>query len=94
MNIADVKEGMVLRATQDIGYCGGQVEEDKIEENEIVTVDRVLPNPFTNRVEFTLKEHADRYGPWPAEYFEPVSNEELKCFDCHGYKNGCAECAD
>ena len=86
MELQDVKVGMKLRATQDIGYCMGQVEEDKICEDEIVTVDGIKEDAIT------VEEHADRYGPWPIDYFEPVPVEELKCFDCHGYKNGCIEC--
>ena len=60
-----IEIGKKVRAVRDLPYMGGQVPEDKISEGELVTVDRVEGDKLY------FKEHADRYGGWPASEFIP-----------------------
>jgi len=60
-----IEIGKKVRAVRDLPYMGGQVPEDKISEGELVTVDRVAGDKLY------FKEHADRYGGWPASEFIP-----------------------
>lgn len=68
-----VEVGDRLQARQDIGYIMGQAPEDKIEEGEVVTVDKIhhARPPFMQDAVY-VEEHADRYGPFPLEYFRRV----------------------
>ena len=105
-----VEVGDKLQANQDIGYIMGQAPEDKIEENEVVTVNKLVVwvgdtskrgTPRETR-SVQVAEHADRYGPFPLEYFRRVGpvtcpkcgntelNELGKGPDGDGY--GCPEC--
>ena len=102
--------GDKLQAKQDIGYIMGQAPEDKIEEDEVVTVDKLVvwvgrtdkgETPRETR-SVQVAEHADRYGPFPLEYFRRVGpvmcpkcgsielDELGKGPDGDGY--GCEEC--
>jgi hypothetical protein len=54
-----IKSGMKLKARYTIRYTMGQISSDKISKGEIVTIDEILTESS-----FTLREHADRYGPW------------------------------
>ena len=75
-----VEVGDKLEAKQDIGYVMGQALEDKVEEGEVVTVDKLVymlgktskgESPLeVNYVQ--LAEHADRYGPFPLDSFRRV----------------------
>jgi len=75
-----VEVGDKLQAKQDIGYVMGQALEDKIEEDEVVTVEKLVywlgntskgESPLeVNYVQ--LAEHPDRYGPFPLESFRRV----------------------
>ena len=54
-----MKPGDKITAKRTIRYTMGQISSDKIRKGETVTVDQVLP-----KGKITLREHADRYGPW------------------------------
>jgi len=60
-----IKIGIKVRAVRDLPYLGGQAPEDKINEGELVTVERVAGDKLY------FEEHADRYGGWPASEFIP-----------------------
>lgn len=75
-----VEVGDKLQAKQDIGYIMGQAPDDKIEEDEVVTVEKL--GAWTSRMRGSVSEqgstfvqvaeHADRYGPFPLESFRRV----------------------
>jgi len=60
-----IEIGKKVRAIRDLPYMGGQAPEDKIDEGELVTVERVAGG------QLYFKEHADRYGGWPESEFIP-----------------------
>jgi len=61
-----VDDGVV--SLVELRYCGGQDEDDKIDEGMVCYIDRIRLDDNGNQ-ELYFHDHADRYGPWSAADF-------------------------
>ncbi len=61
-----VDDGVV--ALEELGYCCGQDENDKIDRLSVNYIDRIRLDS-NGQQELFFHDHADRYGPWRADCF-------------------------